>query len=114
MPLPPLQAQAATAALDAFCEKRVPPEFRDQVRLEHSARGNTLTLAEIRPHWRRAGESTRAEIARFRFRPETGTWHLYCRDRKGRWHLYEPAPPSAYIRTLLDEVDRDPTGIFWG
>lgn len=54
------------------------------------------------------------DIARFRFRPVTGTWDLYWADRNRRWHLYEPAPPTAYIRTLIAEVDRDPTGIFWG
>lgn len=114
MPLPPLVAQAATAALDAFCDKRVPVEFRDRVWLEHSTRGNAITLTEVRPYWRVPGEHTRADVARFRFRPKTGTWDLYWTDRNLRWHLYEDAPPSAYIRTLLAEVDRDPTGIFWG
>jgi hypothetical protein len=114
MPLPTLVAQAAAAALDAFCEKRVPPQFRDQIQLVHSARGNTITLTEVRPHWRMPGEFTRSDIAQFRFRPATGTWHLYWADRHNRWHLYESAPPTAYIRTLIAEVDRDPTGIFWG
>ena len=112
MPLPALVAQAATAALDSFCIKRIPPHVRDTIRLVHSIRGNTITLTEERDEGFRG--PTRMEIARFKFRPVTGTWHLYWADRHSRWHLYESAPPTAYIRTLLEEVDRDPTGIFWG
>jgi len=35
-------------------------------------------------------------------------------DRNARWHRYELIEPSHEITTLLDEIDRDPTGIFWG
>lgn len=114
MPLPPLVAQAATAALDAFCLKRIPPQLREQIQLVHAARGSSITLTEVRAHWLRPDETTRMDIAKFKFVPRTGTWHLYWADRRNRWHLYENAPPTAHIRTLLEEVDRDPTGIFWG
>jgi len=41
-------------------------------------------------------------------------WTLYWRDRNQRWHKYDLIAPSPDILTLLDEVDRDPTCIFWG
>jgi hypothetical protein len=31
-----------------------------------------------------------------------------------RWHLYIDAESSPKLDDLLKEVDRDPTGIFWG
>jgi hypothetical protein len=80
----------------------------------HSVRGNAITLAEERVHWKDPERRTRSDIATFRFHPYTGTWELYWADRNDRWHLYEDAAPTAYIRTLLEVVDRDPTGIFWG
>lgn len=98
MPLPTLVAQAATAALNAFCEKRVPPQFRDQIQLVHSARGNTITLTEVRPHWvsrenSRAPTSRSSGSARRRAR---GT----CTGRIGATGgtsttLRRPAPTSA-------------------
>jgi hypothetical protein len=41
-------------------------------------------------------------------------WTLFWRDRNQRWHRYDYAAPTAEIATLLNEIDSDPTGIFWG
>jgi hypothetical protein len=31
-----------------------------------------------------------------------------------KWHTYEPLPESQDVKALIEEVRRDPTGIFWG
>ncbi|MFF0372205.1 DUF3024 domain-containing protein [Micromonospora sp. NPDC005087] len=31
-----------------------------------------------------------------------------------RFHRYDLAPPTTNINDLLNELDQDPTGIFWG
>jgi hypothetical protein len=31
-----------------------------------------------------------------------------------KFHEYELADPTPDIQDLLDEIDRDPTSIFWG
>jgi len=41
-------------------------------------------------------------------------WTLYWRDRNQRWHRYDSAAPTSAIAALLEAMDRDPTGIFWG
>jgi hypothetical protein len=48
-----------------------------------------------------------------RYTTNTGLWRLYWKDRNDRWHLYELIEPAKDIRRLLDEIDRDPTCIFW-
>jgi len=53
-------------------------------------------------------------MAQFRYYEPKKRWILYCADRNSRWHLYDEAEPAAAIQTLLEEVTRDPTGIFWG
>ncbi|WP_353962106.1 DUF3024 domain-containing protein [Micromonospora lupini] len=35
-------------------------------------------------------------------------------SRNLRFHRYDHAPPSAAVNLLLEEISRDPTGIFWG
>ncbi|HEY7139443.1 MAG TPA: DUF3024 domain-containing protein [Methylomirabilota bacterium] len=38
----------------------------------------------------------------------------YCLHRDRRWHAYQALPAGPSLALLLEEVDRDPTGIFWG
>lgn len=52
-------------------------------------------------------------VAQIRCSDHSGVWTLYCRDRHQRWKLYTRLAPATITR-VLDEVDRDPTRIFWG
>lgn len=102
------------AVLRAYCEKRVPPHVRHQVRMSYDFRANTVTLYEDRVGFRDPSQWTHMPMAQFRHDPKSGAWTLYCADRNDRWHKYEPCEPSRRFETLLEEVDRDPTGIFFG
>ena len=64
----------------------------------------------------RAGDRswTRFPIARLRYTQSKRMWTLYWRDRNLKFHLYEAAAPTQTIDELLDEIDADRTGIFWG
>ena len=57
---------------------------------------------------------TRSPIARLRYTKTRREWALYWRDRNLKFHLYDLVAPTCNVETLLDEVDRDPTCIFWG
>ncbi|MEI7481415.1 MAG: DUF3024 domain-containing protein [Elusimicrobiota bacterium] len=101
-------------SLNHYCETRIPSHIRDKVRLIHRWRGNTVTLIETRPYFQDPKRWTESPVAQFRYVAARKRWALYCRDGKGRWYLYDEVKPAISIQTLLDEVDRDPTGIFWG
>jgi Protein of unknown function (DUF3024) len=75
-----------------------------------------LTILESRPPWREATgpQWTPFPIARLRYTQANRTWSLHWRDRNLRFHRYEQLPPSPHIDDLLQEIDRDPTAIFWG
>jgi len=116
MAIPDPERTVATEQIDAFCQSRIPVELHDKVRLEHTVRGDAITIVERRPPWR-AGlgpEWTSSDIARLRFDPESQLWSLDWKDSSDRWHPYEGVPPSADVAPLLAEIDADPTGIFWG
>jgi hypothetical protein len=104
------------AILRHYCEQRVPPDAIDQVRVELEVSRGAVTIVERRPPWRAdyRPEWTRLGIARFRYANTTGLWTLYWRDRNQSWHIYDLVEPATHIGPLLDEVDGDPTGIFWG
>ena len=53
-------------------------------------------------------------VARVRYVHKHRHWKLFWRDRNQRWHHYDFAQPTADVTVLLDEIDQDPTCIFWG
>lgn len=114
MALPELTKKKAEKSLIKFCEDRVPAQVRNQVRLSHSFRGDTVTLVEDRVVWNDATKWTHSPVAQFRFNEKKLSWSLYCRDRNQKWHAYQNIEPSNSFDKLLKEVDKDPTGIFWG
>ncbi len=104
------------ARVQRWCAARVPERARHQVRLECDEAPQHLTIIERRAPWPEDSgtEWTRVPIARLRYTSATTSWSLYWRDRNLRFHAYDRAAPSPTVEELLSEIDRDPTGIFWG
>jgi hypothetical protein len=84
--------------------------------MEFAGRGNSITILERRAPWAEwlGPEWSRMKIAQFRFDPPNGLWRLYWADRNERWHELWDVEPSPSIDPLLQEVDQDPTAVFWG
>jgi hypothetical protein len=114
MSLPQLTRRMIEKTMNDFCDRRVPLQIRNKLLLKYIFRGNTVSLYEERPVWNDPTQKTEGMIAQFRFDLQLMEWTLYYRDRNGRWHEYERIPSSRVFDDLLNEVDRDPTGIFWG
>lgn len=97
-----------------FCRRESPREFADQLRVEFSVRGRSVTILECRPPWPDGeGEWTRLPFAQLRYSPASTLWSLHWADRNSRWHPYEPVEPGP-IESLLAEIEDDPTCIFKG
>jgi hypothetical protein len=101
-------------SLSRFYDRRVLAHVQHETRLGHSIRGRSVTLFLTRPGFDQSAASLRFPIAQFRFDARSGLWSLYWRDRNQRWRLYDSTAPTKNFETLLAEVDRDPTYIFWG
>lgn len=109
-------SELAVAKVERFCRQRVPPEALYQVRLEVEVNRKAITIVERRAPWRPdyGPAWSRFPIARFRYTTTTGLWTLYWRDRNLKFHRYDLLEPTASLDEILDEIDRDKTGIFWG
>jgi hypothetical protein len=96
--------------------ENLPEAARELIRYELGVTPTTATILECRPPWRPdfGTEWTRFPIARLRYTKTRNEWSLYWRDRNLRFHLYDLVPPSPHVEDILAEVERDPTGIFWG
>ena len=100
----------------AYCDARIPAHVRDQVRLEVEVRGNNATIYERRPPWHPTVGPvwSTMPIARLRWSATHSVWTLFWADSNGTWHRYLNRESTPTITVLLDELDRDPTGTFWG
>ena len=114
MALDEITKARATKLLGAFCEKRVPRHLWHKVRLHFEIHGRSLTLIEDRPYFQDPSQWTHSPVAQFRHDEETKRWTLYCCDRNSKWHRYMDLDSTTDLEDLIKEVDRDPTGIFWG
>jgi hypothetical protein len=94
----------------------IPESARDRIRYELDAESHAAVIIERRPPWRAdlGPEWSRLAIARLRYSRTNGDWALYWFDRNGHHHRYDALEPTADLSVLLDEIDADPTAIFWG
>ena len=59
-------------------------------------------------------EWLRVPSARLGYSSGNGEWTLYWFDSNSKAHRYPDFEPSTKIQDLLDEIEDDPTCIFWG
>ena len=102
------------ARIHRYCESRVPPHLRDEAHVEATHRGNNVTIHDCRPPWHPdLTDWSHAPVAQLRYSPERNHWTLYYADRNSRWHRYD-LTEAGPVDQLLEAIDSDPTGIFWG
>jgi hypothetical protein len=104
------------ARVQRWCAERVPEHARHQVRVECDIAATHFTIIERRAPWREdyGPQWSSFPITRLRYTATTKSWTLYWRDRHLRFHRYDAIQVSPHVEHLLAEIDRDPTGIFWG
>ncbi len=104
------------AIVRRWCADRVSEAQRDSVQISYSERAGRITLscrrAPVFPEL--ATEWSTAPIAQLRYDAADGRWVLLWPDSGGRWHRYPDESKATSPAPLLDIVDADPTGIFWG
>ena len=116
MAIPEPARPTAIQAVEQYCEDRIPPHVRDEIRLEANIRGNAIMIVERRPPWREdfGPEWTTQKIARLLYDPGTATWSLWWADRNDRWLTYPPQKPTGNVELLLAAIDADQSGAFYG
>lgn len=112
MPVPREFIEAAATKVAAYCDQR----SSDDYRIEHMIRGAGITILERRPPWNPdfGSKWSSMKIAQLRYDEPTRRWKLYAAGSDGRWHAYEFAVPAADVTRLLDAIEQDRAGIFWG
>ena len=97
--------------INEFALRMTPVEYFHQRRVDVEVSESTATLIESSYL---PGRWLSVPLAQLRFDHAADTWTLYSATVDGEWQVYTDTYPTNHVGSLLDEVDRDPTGIFWG
>jgi hypothetical protein len=112
--LPDVQRARVDALLEPICQPHPDPEVAAQVRRGYRIERADVVLFERRPSFLKPDTWHERPVAKFRFNKSRATWLLFCMFRDLKWRAYEPLPEAPALVDLVTEVQRDPTGIFWG
>ncbi|HEU5153259.1 MAG TPA: DUF3024 domain-containing protein [Gemmatimonadales bacterium] len=114
MALSEIERAVISKRLKAYCDAKVPAHIRNELRLGYRISGHDVVLFEERPALRSPHEWQESPVAKFTFVRARNVWRLFCQHRDLRWHEYQRRPKAKEFDILLQEVDSDPTGIFFG
>jgi hypothetical protein len=106
----------AVEVVRRWAHNNTPAEFRDRTRVEveETPRGLTIVECSLMPGPDGEMMWLRVPSARLAYVSGRREWSLYCFDSNSKPHRYPDFEPSTKIKDLLDEIDDDPTCIFWG
>jgi hypothetical protein len=109
MALPEIEKHRVDRLLSQYCEQRIPRNARDQIKLFYNIEGNKVILIQSRPCFDDPTKWAETPVAQFEYRETTKNWSLFGYDRNSKRLPYS----KGHLEKLIQELDKDATGIFW-
>jgi hypothetical protein len=98
-----------------YVESRRPAaHMRSQLDISFRITGQSVEIVEIRPQWNDPSRKTETPVAKATYVKSQKLWKLYWMRADGKWHAYQPFPSSASLEKILETIEQDPHGCFWG
>jgi len=97
-----------------FCGDRnrhFPPE---QLYIDYKMEAQTLYILEVRPKWNDPTEKTELFVAKFTYVKKDKIWKLYWQRQNMKWQQYEANGINQHLEPLIQIVNEDSQGCFWG
>lgn len=110
MALPEIELHRVNKLLTQFCEQHIPPDVRDRIKLFYTIKGNKVILIESRPYFDDPTKWTEMPVAQFEYSETSKNWSLFGYNRNDKRLPYS----KGSLKKLLQDVGKDPSGIFWG
>ena len=101
-------------AAKQFCaeiNKYVPQE---QIYIDYKIDNQALYLLEIRPVWNNPEKTTEQMVAKFLYTQKDKKWKLYWQRQNTKWVQYKSDDINLDLEFLLEIVEEDSNGCFWG
>jgi hypothetical protein len=97
-----------------LCERRAPLDLKDRIRLRYEIKNHSVIILEARPDWRNPLDWIESDVAKLRYVRASNKWCLYWKRASGKWWLYEPNSRSTTLTAMVNEIDTDSYGCFFG
>jgi hypothetical protein len=97
-----------------FCDNRVPPHARTQVKLFFIIKQNDVIIIESRPHFKNPEQWTEMPIAKLSYDKDSLEWSLFWSGAEGDWNSYPEFIPTKDLMIIINELEEDPDHLFWG
>jgi Protein of unknown function (DUF3024) len=114
MSIPPNVRAEAEVLLEDFCRRHSSAVVSDQLRYGYEFEANAVVLQAQRPGFMNPDTWSTVPVAKLRYSEARQMWSLYWSDTNGRWHRLSSIPMAAEMRTLLEAIEADASGVFWG
>ncbi len=95
---------------------RPPKEIRHKLDIGFKFEKNTFEIFEVRPVWRspNPNDYQKSSFVKFRYIISRKIWKLYWMRASGKWELYDPFPQSNSLDKIIECIDDDAYGCFYG
>jgi Protein of unknown function (DUF3024) len=97
-----------------LCERRAHADVRQKFRLRYDVNNHHVFVREARPDWHNPSKWIETDVAKLRYVGASNEWRLYWKRASGKWWLYEPYSRSRTLAAMVNEIDRDAYGCFFG
>jgi len=108
--------ELSRATIRRFCRDLIPPEAKEELRIEMTVRADAVTIWERRPPTspNPASDWTSTRVAQLRYDRRAKGWTIYWPRGKTVWHLYDERCLPRSLDDALTAIGDDPLGVFFG
>ena len=114
MPLSEFQIKLIEKEIGGLCRKRTPDHARDQLEYIYKLENQDVIICEVRPAFRGPDKKIELPFAKIKYIKSRKLWKLYWQRANGSWLLYENPGESRGLSKLVQAIDEDHYGCFFG
>lgn len=109
-----LEIQTIKNSVGSLCDRKTNPALLDELRLDYVIEKQSVIIQEIRPSWRDKNQSIHHDLAKLTYVKSKSQWSLFWKRASGKWQRYETAQPKTRLDELVNEIELDVHGCFFG
>ena len=109
-----LELKRIDKLIGAFCQNRVSERARTQLRYSYRVKGQDVILAEERPRWDKPEEWLTLDFAKAKYVKSRKLWKLYWMRASGKWEPYKPSGEHDWLEGVIEAIENDQYGCFFG